>query len=78
MENAATERAKWVLNWPSQGGKWTQNAKKILLRGNKPKNLLKVKELAFSGAQNEVPFECPKTQSNPRLWPKIYNLWGIE
>ena len=54
MENAATQRAKEVLNWPSRGGKWTQNAKKILLRGNEAKNLLKIKELEFSGVQNEV------------------------
>jgi hypothetical protein len=31
----------------------------------------------FRGPKRSL-FECPKTQSNPRIWPKIYNLWGIE
>jgi hypothetical protein len=61
-----------------QRGKSAQNAKKILNRGNEPKNLLKAKELAFSGAQNEPKFQGQKPQSKLRIRPKNDDLLGIE
>jgi hypothetical protein len=56
MTKAPADRSQGVLNRHASGGKWAQNAKKILNRGNEPKNILKAKELAFSGAQNEPNF----------------------
>jgi hypothetical protein len=56
MIKAPADRSQRVLNRPAAGGKSSTNAKKILNRGNEPKNLLKAKELAFSGAQNEPNF----------------------
>jgi hypothetical protein len=53
MTKAPADRSQGVPNRPAGGGKWAQNAKKILNRGNEPKNLLKATELAFLGAQNE-------------------------
>jgi hypothetical protein len=55
-----------------------KNAKKILNRGNEPKDLLKTKELAFSDAKNELFPECHKPQSKRRIGPGIRELWGIE
>ena len=49
----------------------------MLFRRNEPKNLLKIKELAFSGAQNELPFECKKRPSRKELWPKTHALRGL-
>jgi hypothetical protein len=63
MENAGTERAKGTRNRLGGGAKRPANAKKILNRGNEPKDLLKTKDLAFSGAQNELFFECKKARS---------------
>jgi len=39
---------------------------------------LKIKELAFLGAKNELVFERKKGQSNPKKQPGIRKLWGIE
>ena len=78
MINAPADRSQGVLNRPAGGGKSAPNAKKILNRGNEPKNLLKAKELAFSGAQNEPNSHCNKPRSKPRRWPFIDDLWGIE
>jgi hypothetical protein len=50
MKNAATSPAKAVRNQPCGGGKPAENAKKMLFRRNEPKIMLKIKELAFSGA----------------------------
>jgi hypothetical protein len=36
--------------------------KKILNRGNEPKDLLQAKELAVFGAKNELVFQCKRTQ----------------
>jgi hypothetical protein len=44
-------------------GRLPQNAKKILIRGNKPNGVLKAKGLAFSGRQNKLVFECKKRRS---------------
>ena len=49
----------------------TENAEKILNRGNEPKDLLKRKELSFSGAQNELVFEGQKCQSKLRNGRKL-------
>ena len=54
MGNVGTERAKGTRNRLGGGAKRSANAKKILNRGNEPKDLLKTKDLAFSGAQNEL------------------------
>jgi hypothetical protein len=46
-----------------QQRKWVENRKKILNSGNEPKNVLTVKELVLSRAQNELFFRCKKPQS---------------
>jgi hypothetical protein len=43
-----------------RGAKRLENAKKILDRGNKAKDLLKTQHLALFGAQNKPNFECNK------------------
>jgi hypothetical protein len=63
MMKVPADRSQGVPNRAAGGGKSAQNAKKILNRGNEPKNLLTAKELAFSGAQNELVFERSKRQS---------------
>jgi hypothetical protein len=63
MENAGTKRAKGTRNRLGGGAKRSANTKKILNRGNEPKDLLKTKDLAFSGAQNELFLECKKPRS---------------
>jgi hypothetical protein len=60
MKNAATSPAKAVRNRPWGGGETGGKGKKMLFRRNEPKIILKIKELAFYGAQNELPFECKK------------------
>jgi hypothetical protein len=74
MMKVPADRCQGVLNRPAGCGKSSTNAKKILNRGNEPKNLLKTKELAFSGAQNEPNFHCRKPQSKPKRWPLIDDL----
>ena len=66
MGSAAGEFAKGVGDRTEEGRNWTGNAKKMLFRRNEPKVILKPKELAFSGAKNELLFECRKPQSKPR------------
>jgi hypothetical protein len=39
---------------------------------------LKAEELSFFGAKNELVFDCKKGQMNPKKWPKIHQLRGIE
>ena len=78
MKNAATGRAKRVLKWPAEPGELAQNTKKILIRRNEPKVLVKIKDLAFSDPQNELSFEFKKCQSKPKIWPKIDELWSVE
>jgi hypothetical protein len=63
MQSAGRERGKEVRKRPAGDGKRHENAKKILNRGNEPKDLLKTQHLAFFGAKNE-----PKT--NPTLSAK--------
>ena len=58
MESAGRERGKGIRKRPAEGGKRSENAKKILNRGNEPKDLLKSRHLALFGAKNE-----PKTNS---------------
>ncbi len=72
MEHSATARAQGVPNRPAGGGKRGENAKKMLFRGNEPKTLLKIKNLAFSRPQNELYFVCKKPQSKQRIWPKTH------
>jgi len=77
MEKVATERMREPRNRDARGGKWAQNAKKILFRRNEPKTLLKIKQLAFSGAQNELSFQGKNPPSKPITRRKIHHLWGI-
>ncbi|MGB9485691.1 MAG: hypothetical protein WCD04_06225, partial [Terriglobia bacterium] len=51
-----------------------EKAKKILNRRNEPKDLLKRKELSFSGAQNELVFDCQKRQSKLRNGRKSHHF----
>jgi hypothetical protein len=48
-----------------------EKAEKILNRRNEPKDLLKRKGLSFSGAQNELVFDCQKRQSKLRNGRKL-------
>jgi hypothetical protein len=63
MQSGGRERGKEIRKQPAEGGKRHENAKKILNRGNGPKDLLKIQHLAFFGVKNE-----PKT--NPVLSAK--------
>jgi hypothetical protein len=40
--------------------------------------VLKTKELAFSGAKNELVFEGKRTQIKAKKWPKTHFLCAIE
>jgi hypothetical protein len=62
MKSAATERGREIRKRPAEDGKSQENPKKILNRGNEPKNLVITKDLAFFGAKNE-----PKTNSILRV-----------
>jgi len=55
-----------------------KEGEKILFRGNTPKTLLKIKELAILGAQNELHFGGKKRQSKRKMWPRIDHFQGIE
>ena len=63
MDGAGRERGKEIRKRPAGGRNRQGNAKKILNRGNEPKDLLKSRHLALFGAKNE-----PKT--NPTLSAK--------
>jgi len=73
MEKAATERADGVRSRSADGGKWAENAKKMLFRGNEAKNLLKKRSWLFQGlktncflsAKNPVPSEKYGRESTP-------------
>jgi len=39
---------------------------------------VQTKDLAFSNAENELVFECKRTQIKPKKGPKTCLLWGIE
>src|SRR5208282_4208957 len=56
MESVGRGRGKGIRKQPAGCGKRHENAKKILNRGNEPKDLLKIQHLAFLRAKNE-----PKT-----------------
>ena len=74
MTKALADRFQGVPNRAGGGGKSAQSAKKILNRGNEPKNLLKTQGLEFSGAQNELVFERSKRQSKLRIRLKSDDL----
>ena len=78
MREFARERGMGVGNRRGGGGKCVENRTKILNSGNEPKNVLKAKEFALSGAQNKLVFERKKGQSNPKKRPGIRKLWGTE
>ena len=73
--SAAKEGVRELGNPPAGGGERAQSAKRILR--NEPKTLLNVKQLAFSGAQNERPFQGKNPPSKPITRRKIHHLWGI-
>jgi hypothetical protein len=81
MRKLASERGKRVANRRGGGQKCVENREKILNRGNEPKNLLKAKELALSGAENELVFEREKAQTKRKMEPKTWKLedgnWDI-
>ena len=64
MESAGRERGKEMRKRAAEGGKWQENGKKILNRGNEPKDLLKTQHLAIFGAKNEL-------KTNPILSAKM-------
>jgi hypothetical protein len=57
------------------GSPVAEKAEKILNRGNEAKDLLKRKGLSFSGAQNELVFDCQKRQSKLRNGPKLRHFF---
>ena len=71
MRNAAAQCAGRVQDRAAGYWKLAQNAKKILFRGNEPKNILKLKELSVLRLKNEPKFEHQKRKSNPRIWSEI-------
>jgi hypothetical protein len=48
MESPGREHGKETRKRTAGGGKWHENAKKILNRGNELKDLLEIKDLAVS------------------------------
>jgi hypothetical protein len=50
----------------------------MFFRGNELKDLLKIQDLAFLDAKNELVFECKKGQTNSKKRPKTHQLCGIE
>jgi hypothetical protein len=60
MEQGATERAPGVPNRRGEDGEWSENAKKMFFGGNKLKDWLKIKDLAFFWPQNKLLFDCKK------------------
>ena len=54
MKDAATARGKGFQDRRGAGGNRREDRKNILDRGNELKDLLKGKELAFSGDKNEL------------------------
>jgi hypothetical protein len=64
MEIAGRERGKGIRKRPAASGRRHENSKKILNRGNEPKDVLKIKHLAFLGAKNEL-------KTNPHLSAKM-------
>jgi hypothetical protein len=73
--NAAPKRK--LCNRPAEERKTKGQCKRILIRGNELKIPLEIKQLAFWGAQNELPFQGKNTPSKPGIWRKIHHLWGI-
>jgi hypothetical protein len=80
MRKLASERGKQVANRRGGVQKCVENRKKILNRGNEPKNMLKAKELAFSRAQNELVFERKIGQTNRKMELKNLEIgkWKME
>jgi hypothetical protein len=77
MRGLASERGKQAANRRGGGGKCVEKRKKILNRGNEPKNLLKGKELAFLGAKNELVFERKNAQTKRKMGQKS-GKWKLE
>ncbi len=74
MRRLASERAKGGADRRGGRGKCVENRKKILNSGNEPKNVLNTKELSFSGAKNELVFECKNAKTNSKKQLKNH-LW---
>jgi hypothetical protein len=67
MEKAAAARAMKVRYGPAVGGKWLGNAKKVLFRGNEPKDLLTIKELELLRVKNELVLSAEKHQLKRKM-----------
>ena len=78
MRKLASERAKGVRDQRGGRGKCVENRKKILNSASEPKNVLKTKEVAFSGVKNELGFEGKRTQIKAKKVAKNHVLCGIE
>jgi hypothetical protein len=73
MKKAATERTDGVRSRSAGGGKWAENAKKVLFRGNEAKNLLRkrswlsqgLRKSCFLSAQDPLPSEKYGRESTP-------------
>jgi hypothetical protein len=76
MPDAAPHRLQGTPNHPPGCRKWAQQVKKILNRRNELEDLLKIRELAFSGTKNELFFASKKRQSKRKMSPTIDELWG--
>jgi hypothetical protein len=77
-EKACKRARQGDWNLARQRGRMRGKQKKILNRGNEPKDLLMEKELAFFSGKNELVFECKKRPTNPQKWPRIHSLCGNE
>jgi len=78
MRKLASERAKGAADRRGGRGKCVENRKKILNSGNEPKNVLKTRELSFSGAKNELVLEGKRTQIKAKKVAKTHLLCGID
>jgi hypothetical protein len=79
MDSAGKERGNGIRRRPAGGAKRLENARKILNRGNEPKDVLQTQDLAFLGAQNEPNFECKKEPIEAKkrvLAPGFYVIGG--
>ena len=62
MKSAGRERGKEIRKRPAEGGKWQENVKKILNRGNEPNKSLRINKSRKKRTQNEPSFGCKNEQ----------------
>jgi hypothetical protein len=78
MEKAATEGAERVRSRCAGNGGRAEDARKMLFRGNEAKDLLKTRKLTFSGAQDELLFECKNAVSSEKYGRKSTSCGAFE